>query len=213
MTAFALSPAAPSKLPSAACCQFHFSFQDGGWQSGINYGPARIFPQVSLGDERRSCCPDSWPDRPLGKEPAEGVQALSATLLTAHPLFSGLGREWLSHLCLSLHCLRLAPTLATISSQHPVAKMKEQRKIKSTFPKGQEKTEKAKSIGWAQSVPRLGSKLGAGFVCLTIFRIVLCVGLQLPGSPRLYDHRQRFKTGHFNAPKVSPSQAFIIQYM
>lgn len=138
------------------------------------------------------------------------MQALSATLLTAHPLFSGLGREWLSHLCLSLPCLGLAPT---ISSQHPVAKMKEQRKIKSTFPKGQEKTEKVKSIGWAQPVPRLGSKLGAGFECLTIFRIALCVGLHLPGSPRLYDHHQRFKTGHFNAPKVSPSQPFIIQYM
>lgn len=139
------------------------------------------------------------------------MQALSATLLTAHPLFSGLGREWLSHLCLSRHCLGLAPTLATISPQHPVTKMKEQKKkIKSTFPKGQEETERVKGIGRAQFVPTFGRKLGAGFVCLTVFRIVLCVGLHLLGSPRLYGHLQRFKTGHFNVP--IRHLAIVIQY-
>lgn len=108
-------PAAPSKLPSPAGCRPHYSFQGWGWQSGINYGPVRIFPQVSLGDERLLLLP-----RQLARLHGErglwrGVWAMSATLLAAHPLSAGLGTE------------RLAALAAL--SHHPMAPVKERSKV------------------------------------------------------------------------------------
>lgn len=158
-----------------------------------------------------SCCPDSWPDRPLGKEPEEGSAGLVSNTADSPSVIL---RAWqrMAEPPLPVPAL---PGLGAYPGYYftPASSDQNERtekKIKSTFPKGQEETERVKGIGRAQFVPTFGRKLGAGFVCLTVFRIVLCVGLHLLESPRLYGHLQRFKTGHFNVP--IRHLAIVIQY-
>lgn len=79
-----------------------------------------------LGKEGYSCCLDSWPDCPLGREPAEGEGGamLGDQLLTAPTLLTGFGRGAL--LLLLVFSPRFLPVLAPGLSQHLIAQMKAQ---------------------------------------------------------------------------------------
>lgn len=49
---------------------------------------------LGLGKEAYSCCLDSWPDCPLGKEPAEGERERPCMVVNhaSHALLTGFGR-------------------------------------------------------------------------------------------------------------------------
>lgn len=102
---------------------------------------------LGLGKEGYSCCLDSWPDCPLGKEPAEGEggATLGDQLLTPHTLLTGFGRGAVAPSLLVLSP-RVVPVLTPSLSQHPAVRVKAQTdKIQVQFVYGSPRKRKKKN--------------------------------------------------------------------